>query len=111
MAQKTVLQVQLADMVQQFRATRDAVKNLRGLVKAERVANRDAKAKATAERKATAAQRKVAAVAKVEARIAKAQAKLEALRAKAQTPKAKKKAARKASPVTVLVQNGRAVAA
>jgi hypothetical protein len=75
-------------------------------VKTEREASKAAKAQARVARKAAAAQRKVDAVAKVKARIAKAQAKLEALQVKAAAPKAVKRRNRKASAVTVLVENG-----
>ena len=108
---KTALQTHLAEKVAELKTLRDTVRGIRADVKTERAANKAAKVKASADRKAAAKAKKAAVIEKTVARIAKAQAKLDALMAKDLSPSSKKKAARKASPVKVLVSNGVAVEA
>jgi hypothetical protein len=119
---KSPLQVALVDARANLALMRVAVKQLAVDVKVEREQNktvRVAKVAATKEAKAVkklarakkAAQKRADSIAKAKARIEKAQAKIDALNVKLNAPKAKRRANRKASAVTVLVENGVAKAA
>jgi hypothetical protein len=115
--EKTALQVKLLEARNVLKASRTNVKTLTLEVKAESQARKQArvdmlaafkaiKAAARADRAEKRDAKRTEALNKAKARIAKAQAKLEALEAKKFAPKTIRKNQRKASPVTVLVENG-----
>jgi len=94
-AQLKTARFHLANAVAVVTQKRNVVKSLASQLKAERVANRAARAQT---RVVNAVNREAARA----ARISALEAKLEALRLKARSPKAQRKAAQKPSPVKLI---------
>jgi capsule polysaccharide export protein KpsE/RkpR len=109
-AQLRVAKVHVANIRNSLVVQRTKVLALKTQLKTARNDAKAEKLQARALKRVAAATKKAVLARKRNERIAKLEAKLEALRVKANAPKALKRKNRKASPVTVLVENGQKVA-
>lgn len=114
---KTQNQVALAIARENLASAKIVVANIRdevAMLRAQVKADKTAAAKAREEKRTAAKAAKAAKAATLEAKraaaVAKLEAKLAALKARQNSPKARKRASRKASPVTVVMQDGELVA-